>query len=187
MVGVKAQEIFYILLFGLILLGPQRLPGVARKLGSWANELRKAATDLRTGLEAEVGDLSQIKQEITQPVKDIQRDLKAPLTEARSALEKPVMEMQAVGESAAAVVAALPKAPGPTTPAISAPAAAPVLRWIGPIPPGSEPPLDTPGAPPLRWVGPVPVAGPTAADSAEDLAEIERTGQVLSDDGGPAT
>lgn len=184
MVGVKAQEIFYILLFGLILLGPQRLPGVARKLGSWASELRKAATDLRTGLEAEVGDLSQIKQEIAQPVKDIQRDLRAPLTEARSALEKPMMEMQAVGESAAAVVAALPKSPGPETSEVPTPASAPVLRWIGPIPPGSEPAQAAP-APPLRWVGPVPVAGPTAADSAEDLAEIERTGQVFLDDGGP--
>lgn len=184
MVGVQPQEIFYILLFGLILLGPQRLPGVARKLGSWAAELRRAATDLRTGLEAEVGDLSQIRQEITQPVKDIQRDLQTPLNEARSAVEKPIMEMQAVSGSAAAVVA-LPKSPSPVTPAVPVPDAAPVLRWIGPIPPGAEPAPAAP-APPLRWVGPVPAAGPTAADSAEDLAEIERTGRVLSDDGGQA-
>lgn len=185
MCGVKAQEIFYILLFALILLGPQRLPGVARKLGSWAAELRKAATDLRTGLEAEVGDLTQLRQEITQPVKDIQRDLRAPLDEARRELEKPVMEMQAVGESVTSVTAALPKAPAPVTPEV--PAKAPVLRWIGPVPAGSQAVVDGPDTPPLRWVGPIPVAGPTAADAAEDLAEIERTGQELSDQDGPTT
>lgn len=182
---MKAQEIFYILLFGLILLGPQRLPGVARKLGSWANELRKAATDLRTGLEAEVGDISKIKQEITQPVKDIQRDMRAPLTEARRELEKPVMEMQAVGDSIKGATSALPKAAQPVAPDASAPP--PILRWIGPIPPGSEPVAGSDSAPPLRWVGPAPVGGPTAADAAQDLAEIERTGQVLSDEGERAT
>lgn len=183
--GVKAQEIFYILLFGLILLGPQRLPGVARKLGSWANELRKAATDLRTGLEAEVGDLSQIKQEITQPVKDIQRDLRAPLTEARRELEKPVMEMQAVGDSIKGVTSALPKATEPVALDPSAPP--PVLRWIGPVGQSSEPEAGNPSEPPLRWVGPVPVGAPTPADAAEDLAEIERTGQALSDESEPGT
>lgn len=183
--GVKPQEIFYILLFALILLGPQRLPGIARKLGSWAAELRKAATDLRTGLEAEVGDLPQIGRELTQPMKDIKQELRAPLVQARSELEKPIMEMKAVGDSIKSGAAASPKSPAPVVAEAEEPP--PVLRWIGPVPPGSEPATEALGAAPLRWVGPVPAAGPTAVDAAVDLAEIERSGQGLTDETGSVT
>lgn len=60
-----------ILLVALVVLGPQRLPELARKVGGWTAELRKAARDLRSGLEAEVGDLRGISEEFKAPMKEV--------------------------------------------------------------------------------------------------------------------
>lgn len=57
---VQGTEIVIILLVALVVLGPQRLPEVARKMGGWAAELRKAAGELRTGLEQEVSEFKKL-------------------------------------------------------------------------------------------------------------------------------
>lgn len=119
---LQGQEIFVILLVALVVLGPQRLPELARKLGGWTAELRKAARELREGLEAEVGDLKGLQEEFRAPMKevtDVMRDASRDLDEVTK---------------------------------------------------------------PVTWVGPQPTSGPTADDAAEDLAEIERTGQSLTDE-----
>lgn len=73
---LQGSEIIIILLVALIVLGPQRLPEVARKLGRWSAELREAARELRSGLEAEVGDLTEMRAEIEKPISEIRRDLR---------------------------------------------------------------------------------------------------------------
>lgn len=76
MLGIQGSEILIILLVALVVLGPRRLPEMARKLGRWSVELRRAARDLRTGLEAEVGDLRTIRDEIETPVREVRDDLR---------------------------------------------------------------------------------------------------------------
>jgi sec-independent protein translocase protein TatB len=119
---LQGQEIFVILLVALVVLGPQRLPELARKVGGWTAELRKAASDLRAGLEAEVGDLRGISEEF-----------KAPMKEVNQVMRDASKEMEEVTK-------------------------------------------------PVKWIGPEPSAGPTPADAAEDLAEIERTGRAAADE-----
>jgi sec-independent protein translocase protein TatB len=68
---IQGQEIFVILLVALVVFGPQRLPELARKVGGWTAELRKAARELRAGLEAEVGDLKGIQEEFRAPMKEV--------------------------------------------------------------------------------------------------------------------
>ncbi len=140
---MKAQEIFYIFLIALVVLGPQRLPIVARKLGNWAAEFRKAAGELRSGLEAEVGDLAEIKREVITPLQDAKKDLQAPLRELRRDVGKPIAEMKSAADAITSGIAATAKLP------------------------------PTAASKPLRWVGPVPESGPTADDAAEDLKRID--------------
>lgn len=72
---LQGQEIFIILLLALVVFGPQRLPEMARKLGEWTSELRKAAREIRQGLEAEVGEVKAIEKEIVSPIKDAKKAL----------------------------------------------------------------------------------------------------------------
>src|SRR5688572_31530092 len=72
---LQGGEIIIILLVALVVLGPQRLPEVARKIGQWSAELRQAARELRSGLEKEVAELRELKQEMSQPLEDLRKDL----------------------------------------------------------------------------------------------------------------
>ena len=70
---LQGGEIIIILLLALVVLGPTRLPEMARKLGEWTAELRSAARDIRRGLEAEVDDLKQVRDDLKAPLQDLKK------------------------------------------------------------------------------------------------------------------
>lgn len=70
---LQGGEIIIILLLALVVLGPRRLPEMARKLGEWTAELRSAARDLRRGLEAEVADIKQVGEDLKAPLQDLKK------------------------------------------------------------------------------------------------------------------
>lgn len=76
---LQTGEIVIIAILALVVLGPERLPELARKVGGWLSELRKAAREITAGLEAEVSDLKAVGQELRGPLDEV----KKPLTEIR--------------------------------------------------------------------------------------------------------
>jgi sec-independent protein translocase protein TatB len=70
---LQGGEIIIILLLALVVLGPKRLPELARKLGEWTAELRSAARDLRRGLEAEVADIKEAGADLKAPIDDLRQ------------------------------------------------------------------------------------------------------------------
>lgn len=88
---LQTGEILIIALLALVVLGPKRLPEMARKIGTWTAELRKAARDISAGLEAEVKDIKEVGKELKSPLDEV----KKPFTEIRdemSGLSKEAME-----------------------------------------------------------------------------------------------
>ena len=62
MLGIGMQEIIIILVVALIIIGPKKLPDLARALGRAMGEFRRAADDLKdnldiNGMKAEKGKL----------------------------------------------------------------------------------------------------------------------------------
>jgi len=68
---LQTGEIIIIALLALVVLGPRRLPDMARKAGQWASELRKAAREITAGLEAEVAEFKDLGDELRAPIKQI--------------------------------------------------------------------------------------------------------------------
>jgi TatA/E family protein of Tat protein translocase len=58
MLGIGMQEIIIILVVALIIIGPKKLPDLARALGRAIGEFRKAADDLKDNL-----DINGMKEE----------------------------------------------------------------------------------------------------------------------------
>jgi sec-independent protein translocase protein TatB len=73
---IDGGEWIVIVLVALMVLGPERLPMLSRKLGGWARELKMAAREMRTGLEAEVGDIKQVRDDLMQPIKEVRSSLR---------------------------------------------------------------------------------------------------------------
>jgi sec-independent protein translocase protein TatB len=82
---IEGAEYFVILLVALVVLGPERLPDLARRLGRWTSELRRAAGELRQGLEAEIGDVREVASDIRQPLREVEQTMNDTRRMARDA------------------------------------------------------------------------------------------------------
>ena len=82
---LQGGEIIIILLIALVVLGPTRLPELARKAGRIASELRQAARDVTSGLEAEVQELREVRDELRGQVDDLKKPMRDLQDEARAA------------------------------------------------------------------------------------------------------
>jgi sec-independent protein translocase protein TatB len=54
MSGIGGSEFILLCLIGLLILGPERLPGVARQIGGWMGKARRMTRSLQRQLEEEV-------------------------------------------------------------------------------------------------------------------------------------
>lgn len=90
---IEGMEFVVILLVALVVLGPQRLPEMARKVGNWTAEMRRAANELRQGLEAEVGDVREIARDIREPL----REVKETVRETKQVIDEEVAPKTWVG------------------------------------------------------------------------------------------
>ena len=68
MLGIGMQEIVIILIVALIIIGPKKLPDLARALGRAMGEFRRAADDLKDNLDINgmKADKEKLMREITQ-------------------------------------------------------------------------------------------------------------------------
>ncbi|HTP50621.1 MAG TPA: Sec-independent protein translocase protein TatB [Anaeromyxobacteraceae bacterium] len=113
------SEIVIILVLALVLLGPKRLPDVAKQLGKGLREFKKATDDLKSQFEREF---------YADEVKKTHPNVVAPPT-------------------AAAPVQAPPPAPAPAATADNVPGLdAALFETVAPPPAGQQPP--SPAAPP---------------------------------------
>lgn len=85
--SISFTELITILLIALVVFGPQRLPGLARKAGEWAREIRKTAGEFRRGLDQEVGDLKKPFDEVKADLDKARGDLKAAGEEVKKSVE----------------------------------------------------------------------------------------------------
>lgn len=77
MFDVGFAELFLLALIGLLVLGPERLPAVARTLGGFVRKARMSWISLRNTIEAEMAeaDLSKPIKQTTDELKQIAKDL----------------------------------------------------------------------------------------------------------------
>jgi sec-independent protein translocase protein TatB len=87
MLGIGMQEIIIILVVALIIIGPKKLPDLARALGRAMGEFRKAADDLKDNLDINgmKAEKEKLLRELTQTNvskdKKPKKDKKTPETE----------------------------------------------------------------------------------------------------------
>lgn len=89
MFNISPTEILTISLLALVLFGPRRLPEIARKAAQVTREVRKAAEDLRSGLEREYEELSQPVKEVREEARRMWEEVGDPLEELQEAPEQP--------------------------------------------------------------------------------------------------
>lgn len=127
MFDVSFSELVLILIVGLIVFGPEKLPEVVRSAGLWIGKLRRSFNNIRSEIEREVG-VEELKrdlhnQAIMDSLKDVQNDLRG----AQQHIEQLPHEVSRhlIGQPPAANTSAPPAgttAPAPTSAPASMPA-----------------------------------------------------------------
>jgi len=79
--GFSIWEIFLILVIALIVVGPERLPGLARTIGSWVYKVKKFVANAKAELDSEF-NLSDMKNLLTAQESELSK-LRALVEETR--------------------------------------------------------------------------------------------------------
>jgi sec-independent protein translocase protein TatB len=113
MFDIGFSELLVIGLVALIVIGPERLPRVARTLGHLAGRLQRYVADVKADInrEVELEELRKMRDSVQQAASGIENSVQTELGKAAG-------ELNAAAESAAAdpatASAASPKLPGNT-------------------------------------------------------------------------
>ena len=111
--SIGGTELLVLVVIGLLVFGPKRLPELGRSLGKTLVELRRAAGEMKSAIEKEA-DLGEVRK-TTQEIKAvIQREASRVFSDLE-AEARIVREAQAGTPAAASLPAAAPAAPATQT------------------------------------------------------------------------
>jgi sec-independent protein translocase protein TatB len=82
MFDVGFAEILLLSLVGLLVLGPERLPRVARTLGGLARKARSSWLNLKRSIETEMR-----AEELKEPLKHFEKEIKSTVDEVKSGVD----------------------------------------------------------------------------------------------------
>lgn len=79
-------QMLVVFVVGLLVLGPERLPRVARQVGWWVGRIRASLASMREELEREtqIKEFSEAKRDIEESMKETAREAEAAMKEAES-------------------------------------------------------------------------------------------------------
>jgi sec-independent protein translocase protein TatB len=83
MFDVGFAELLLLSIVGLLVLGPERLPRVARTLGGYARKARSSWISLRRTIEAEIN-----ADELKEPLKHFENEIKSTVDGVKSGVDK---------------------------------------------------------------------------------------------------
>lgn len=100
------SELFVIGLIALVVLGPERLPRVARQAGQWMGKLQRYVADVKSDInrQMELEELRNLQKEVTDAARNVESSFKSTVDETKSELDSIAasFESPASGESSEA-------------------------------------------------------------------------------------
>lgn len=101
MFDIGFWEILLILVLALVVIGPERLPGAARKAGYWVGKARRYIEGVRSEVESEldVNEFKRILHNQEVQINELQQQLKSGVDEIKSELPDDVAGNDLLPES----------------------------------------------------------------------------------------
>jgi sec-independent protein translocase protein TatB len=90
MFDIAFSELLLIGVVALVVIGPERLPKVARTMGHLFGRLQRYVAQVKTDInrEMELSELSKVKTEFEGAAREFQRDIESQVQEAQSDIRK---------------------------------------------------------------------------------------------------
>ena len=83
------SELMVIGLVALVVLGPERLPRVARQAGQWMGKLQRYVADVKSDInrQMELEELRNLQKEVTDAAREVKSSFESSINEAQSELD----------------------------------------------------------------------------------------------------
>lgn len=118
MFDIGFSELLLIAVVALVVIGPERLPGVARNIGRFAGRLQRYAHDIKRDFnrEIEFEEIRRLQQEMETTVQSMQESMRAVETTLQQEVER--HQTMAADDVSPPVLPSLDEAPALTKPRI---------------------------------------------------------------------
>jgi len=118
MFDIGFSELLVIAVVALIVIGPERLPKVARTLGHLFGRMQRYVNDVKADIsrEMELEDLRKIQSSMEDAARSFQSSVSKEMSEAESELNKLTQSAEMAADSRAEAAPAPPEPPAATAP-----------------------------------------------------------------------
>lgn len=178
MFNMSFSEMMVIGVIALIVIGPERLPKVARTVGHLLGRAQRYVNEVKTDIQKEMDlkDIGDIKHQMEDAARSVQSSLTASAEEFKSAVDAPAQALKGdLEEARQALNVGSPTepagAPDAAAPPVAAPAAAPAAALpVAETPSASQQPGPVAAGEPAAPAQPAAPAAPATAGSSADSA-----------------
>ncbi len=127
MFDIGFTELLVIGVVALIVIGPERLPRVARTVGHLVGRLQRYVSDVKADInrEIELEELKKMRQSVEQTASGIESSFQAELGKTESELNQAAQSLEAEPAAAMTPTSTPTSTPAPTPDVLPAPAAQP--------------------------------------------------------------
>ncbi len=89
MFDIGFSEMVVLAVVALVVLGPERLPKVAKQAGAWMGKLRRYVDDVKSDInrQMELTELRNLKSQLTDAAKDIESSISSTASEVQSSFD----------------------------------------------------------------------------------------------------
>jgi len=90
------SEMVLVAIVGLVVLGPERLPKVARQAGQWLAKLQRYVADVKSDInrQMELDELRKLQSEVTGAARDLETSLQSTISETKSELDSIAADLE---------------------------------------------------------------------------------------------
>jgi len=124
MFDIGFSELIVIAIVALVVIGPERLPKVARTLGLLLGRAQRYVNDVKSDIsrEMQLDELKKLQSQVAESARTLESSVRSELDAAQSTLASPFQEAQsAVAELEATAQAAVQELPVATPPVVTPP------------------------------------------------------------------
>jgi sec-independent protein translocase protein TatB len=89
MFDISFMEMLIVAIAALVVIGPERLPKVARQAGQWVTKMRRYVDDVKTDFnrQLELSELRDLKKDVEEAARSIEGSVGGAMTDVRSSLD----------------------------------------------------------------------------------------------------
>ena len=96
------SEMLIVAIVGLVVLGPDRLPKVARQAGQWLGKLQRYVADVKSDInrQMELDELRKLQGEVGGAARDLEASLKSTIAETQAEFDSMAADVDGAGPAA---------------------------------------------------------------------------------------